>query len=77
MNYDVLNTAVSKMQGEDENAWGLTEQEIRDLKLLFDIAEYESGVSGKILITILISTGTYIDTATLKVQINNLYNNLP
>lgn len=77
VNYDVLNTAVSKMQGEDENAWGLTEQEIRDLKLLFDIAEYESGVSGKILITILISTGTYIDTATLKVQINNLYNNLP
>ena len=78
VNYDAFTALASKMVGEDENAWGLTEAEIREAKLIFDLGDLDSGVSTKIMMILYTATGTLvIDTTPLKTKINNLYNNLP
>ena len=76
VDYSALNAAASKMTGEDENAWGLTSQEIKDIKLIIDIAHYESNMRSQILLTLMMAGGTITDFSLLETKINNLYNNL-
>ena len=75
IDYSSLDGALLKMQSEDENEWNLTEQEIRDIKLILDISEYESSVDGNIMIKFLM-LGRLVDVDVFKTQINNLYNKL-
>ena len=63
------------MEGDDENAWGLSEQEIKDIKLIFDIAEYESSMHFQIYFKLVLA-GKAMDTDTLKAKINNLYSKI-
>ena len=76
VDYSALNAAASKMTGEDENAWGLTSQEIKDIKLIIDIAHYESNMRSQILLTLMMAGGTITDFSLLETKINNLFNNL-
>lgn len=75
VDYSALDNALSKMEGDDENAWGLSEQEIKDIKLIFDIAEYESSMHFQIYFKLLLA-GKAMDTDTLKAKINNLYSKI-
>ena len=75
VDYTILDGAISKIQGDDENAWGLTEQEIRGIKVICDIAELNASVSGNILMKFLMA-GRFVDTSAFRTQINNLYNKL-
>lgn len=78
INFDLFTKAATKMVGEDENAWGLTEEEIKEAKLIFDICDLDSGVTNKVLMTIYTATGTFtLDLTPLKTKVNNLYNKLP
>ena len=75
IDYSSFDSALAKFNGNDEISWNLTEKEIRDIKLLFDISEYDSSVSNKMMIDLLMH-GKSIDVETLKTKINNLYDNL-
>lgn len=78
INYDLFTKAATKMVGDDENAWGLTEEEIREAKLIFDICDLDSGVTNKVLMIIITSTGTFtFDLTPYKTKVNNLYDKLP
>ena len=76
VDYSSLDGAISKIVGDDENAWGLTEQEIRDIKLILDISEYQSSVAGSIMMKFFMTGNFGFDANTFKTQIDNLYNNL-
>ena len=75
VDYSTFDGAIGKMTAEDENEWGLTEQEIRDIKFLLDLSEYESSIRGNIMIKFLM-LGRFVDVDKFEVQINNLYNKL-
>lgn len=75
VDYSIFDGAVSKFEGDDENAWGLTEEEVRGIKLLYDISEYVSGVSTHFL-TKLAEADKATLYLTLQEKINNLYNKL-
>ena len=75
VNYSILDGAISKLEGDDASAWGLTEEEIKGIKLIFDIAEYETSISFDIYLKLLMA-GKSISTDDLKAKINELYNNL-
>lgn len=81
VDYSAFNSAVTKMTGEDETAWGLTEEEIRGIKLLFDISKYEDSIKTQMLMTMLLSgitTDFSLDQVdAIETKINNLYNQLP
>ena len=76
VDYSSFENAIDKMEGDDENSWGLSEQEIRDIKLLLDIAQYDSSVKNNIMLKAFMK-GKYIDVDSLSTKINSLYNNLP
>ena len=75
IDYSSFDSAIVKINGDDETAWNLTEKEIRDIKLLYDISEYDSSVSSQLWLKLLMA-GKTIDVDVLKAKINNLYNNL-
>ena len=57
---------------EDETSWGLSEQEIRDIKLIFDISRYESSVTSQLFLKLLLN-GNTLTTDVIEAKINNLY----
>lgn len=73
VDYSVFDSALNKIEGSVENNWGLTETEIREIKLIFDISEYDSSVSTQIFIRLLMN-GKAISVDELKTKINVLYN---
>lgn len=75
VDYTSFDATLTKISGEDENAWGLTVQEIKDVKLIFDISHYDSGVSGQIFIKLLMK-GITLSSDVVETKINNLYNNI-
>ncbi|MBQ4255468.1 MAG: hypothetical protein II721_05710 [Bacilli bacterium] len=75
IDYSVLDAVIPKLIGEDEKAWGLSEKEIRDMKLLFDIGQYISSVDAQIMLKLYTASIT-MDINVLKEKINNLYNAL-
>ena len=75
VDYSTFDGAIGKMSDDDENNWGLTEQEIKDIKFLLDLSEYESSIDGNIMIKFLM-IGRFVDVDQFKTQINNLYNKL-
>ena len=75
IHYDILDVVIPKINGDDETAWGLTEQEIRDVKVIIDLGEYISSVDSTIMLKLLLN-GQAMDTATFKAKINSLYDNL-
>ena len=76
VNYSALENAASKIHGEDENAWGLSAQEIKDIKLILDIAKYETSMQGSIILKLMLGGSDITDFDVLQTKINNLYNNL-
>ena len=76
VNYSALENAASKIHGEDENAWGLSAQEIKDIKLILDIAKYETSMQGSIILKLMLGGSDITDFDVLETKINNLYNNL-
>ena len=75
VDYLTFDNCLTKFVGEDETLWGLTEQEIKDIKLILDIASIESGVSNQIIFKLMLM-GYTMSVATLTEKINNLYNQL-
>ena len=75
VDYSSLFSAISKLVGDDENSWGLTEQEIRDIKLLLDIANYDPTVNGQIWFDLIMGE-IKMTVDTLRTKIDNLYNKL-
>jgi hypothetical protein len=75
INYDILDVVIPKINGDDETTWGLTEQEIRDVKVIVDLGEYISSVDSTIMLKLLLN-GQTMDTATFKAKINSLCDNL-
>ena len=75
VDYSVLDNAMSKIVGSDEKSWNLTVEEIKDIKLLLDIGQYESSVNTSIMMKLFMS-GNYMDTNTFATKINNLYNEI-
>ena len=76
VNYSALENAASKIRGENENAWGLSAQEIKDIKLILDIAKYETSMQGSIILRLMLGGSDVTDFDVLQTKINNLYNNL-
>ena len=60
------------MIGEDETSWGLSEQEIRDIKPIFDISHYESSVTSQLFLKLLLN-GNTLTTDVIEAKINSLY----
>ena len=75
VDYSILDGAILKIDGDDASAWGLTEEEIRGIKLIFDISEYETSISFNIYLKLLMA-GKSLAADDLKAKINELYNNL-
>lgn len=75
IDYDILDVVIPKINGDDETAWGLTEQEIKDVKVIVDLGEYISSVDSTIMLKLLLNSQT-MDSATFKAKINSLYDNL-
>jgi hypothetical protein len=75
VDYSSLDSAITKMDGDDENAWGLTEKEIRDVKLILDIASISTSTYSQVYMKLL-AAGKTMSVDDLKVKINNLYNKL-
>ena len=75
IDYSVLESALTKFEGDDENAWGLSEDEIRSLKTIIDIAEYISSVKFEITFKFLLA-GKTLDFDTFSMKILNLYSAL-
>ena len=75
VDYSVLDNAMSKIVGSDEKSWNLTVEEIKGIKLLLDIGQYESSVNTSIMMKLFMS-GNYMDTNTFATKINNLYNEI-
>lgn len=75
VDYTAIDNAIAKMNGDDENAWGLTEQEIKDIKVIVDISEYDSAVSFQILFRLMMA-GKTMDADQFKAKINNLYSKI-
>ena len=60
---------------DDPQAWNLTEEEIKGIKVIVDIAALDSGVSNNILYKFLLK-GKLMDFNSVKEKIDTLYNNL-
>ena len=75
VDYGALDNAMSKIVGSDEKSWNLTVEEIKGIKLLLDIGQYESSVNTSIMMKLFMS-GNYMDTNTFATKINNLYNEI-
>ncbi len=75
IDYAALDNVIPKINGDDETAWGLTEAEIKDVKVIIDLGEYISSVDSTITLKLLLN-GQTMDTATFKAKINSLYDNL-
>ena len=75
IDYSSLTSTIAKIDGDDETAWGLTEQEIRDVKLILDISELDSSVTNKITLDLILA-GKTITADEFKTKIMALYNNL-
>ena len=76
VDYSSLDGAIAKFTSEDENSWGLTEQEIRDIKLILDISNYDSSIRGHMLLKLLLAGSPISDMDVFETKINNLYNKL-
>lgn len=75
IDYSSFESALPKIDGDDEKAWNLTKDEIAGIKFLFDISEYYSSVTSEMMIKGLMS-GKIIDTNSLKEKIQNLYKDI-
>ncbi len=75
VDYSIIASVISKLVGEDENAWGLTVDEIKSIHLLFEINAYLSGVSTQVWITLL-SGGVTMSIEDFEAKINNLYDSI-
>ncbi|MDY6392403.1 MAG: hypothetical protein SPL80_06160, partial [Bacilli bacterium] len=74
IDYSLLTSALPKIQGDDETAWGFTEAEICGIKLLFDLSAIDDSVTNYIMIQLLLNGAPDIDT--FKTKVMNLYNAL-
>lgn len=75
VDYSTFDSALSKMVGDDETAWGLTAAEITDIKLLIDISKVVSSVNTNLLLKMMMA-GIAMTVDQLEAKINNLYANL-
>ncbi|MBR4812162.1 MAG: hypothetical protein IKZ68_03500, partial [Bacilli bacterium] len=75
VDYSTFDSALSKMVGDDETAWGLTEDEIVGIKLLIDISKVVSSVNTNLLLKMMMA-GIAMTVDQLETKINNLYTNL-
>lgn len=75
VDYSTFDSALSKMVGDDETAWGLTAAEITDIKLLIDISKVVSSVNTNLLLKMMMA-GIAMTVDQLETKINNLYANL-
>lgn len=76
VDYSFVDSSITKINGDDETAWGLTEQEIKEVKLVFDIAQYATAISSQVWMKLLLA-GKTLNADDFKAKITNLYNNLP
>ena len=75
VDYSTFDSALSKMVGDDETAWGLTEGEIVGIKLLIDISKVVSSVNMNLLLKMMMA-GIAMTVDQLETKITNLYTNL-
>ncbi|QOS39101.1 hypothetical protein DYE49_00980 [Treponema rectale] len=74
VDYTTFDNCISKFTSEDETTWGLTTEEIKDIKLLFDIAKIYPGVKTTMMLKLLMA-GNTLSIDDLETKINNLANN--
>ena len=74
VNYTIFDNALTKMEGDDETTWGLTNEEIVGIKTIIDISKVVSSVSTELLMKLLMA-GKTMSVADLETKINNLYRN--
>jgi len=72
VDYTIFDNALAKMVGDDETAWGLTNDEIVGIKTIIDISNLISSVSDELLLKLLMA-GKMMTVADLETKINNLY----
>lgn len=76
VDYSLFDGALDRiLANDDENEWGLTVDEIKGIKFLFDIGQYESSVKNEMLMKIVLK-GKFVDIDTIGTKINNLYNKI-
>lgn len=75
VDYSTFDSALFKMVGDDETAWGLTEGEIVGIKLLIDISKVVSSVNMNLLLKMMMA-GIAMTVDQLETKITNLYTNL-
>ena len=74
IDYTTFDNCISKFTSEDETTWGLTTKEIKDIKLLFDIAKIYPGVKTTMMFKLLMA-GNTMSIDDLETKINNLAEN--
>ena len=74
IDYTTFDNCISKFTSEDETTWGLTTEEIKDIKLLFDIAKIYPGVKTTMMFKLLMA-GNTMSIDDLETKINNLAGN--
>ena len=72
IDYSLFDSAITKINGDDETAWGLTQEEIVGVKLIIDISKVISSVSTSLYIKLLMG-GVFMSVDDLEIKINNLY----
>ena len=78
VDYSALDNALDRIIASDnEFTWGLSNQEIKDIKLLVDIATYNSSAYNSIWVKFMLKGQFTFDFDVFASKINNLYNNLP
>lgn len=75
VDYSTFDSALSKMVGDDETAWSLTEGEIVGIKLLIDISKVVSSVNMNLLLKMMMA-GIAMTVDQLETKISSLYTNL-
>ncbi|MBP5091317.1 MAG: hypothetical protein J6328_02005, partial [Bacilli bacterium] len=75
VDYTIFDSALPKLTGNDEDTWGLDEEEIKGIKTILDIAQHISSVNGRILLSLLLN-GNAMSVEDLSAKIDNLYNGL-
>ena len=71
VDYSKFDTIVPKIKGDNEKEWGLTSDDVKELKCIIQLAKIDSSVYNNVLLKFMVA-GITLDLNTLETKLNNL-----
>lgn len=75
VDYSSFDSAITKINGDDETQWGLEEKEIKDIMIILEISHYNSSVNNSLFLKLLLAGLSY-NVQDIEAKISNLYSSL-